>query len=66
MYTVLKRVDDAKTAAQQAADEARKAVATTALIGSLSLLVGAFISCAAAALGGRQRDEEEDLLIARV
>jgi hypothetical protein len=64
--TVLKRVDDAKTAAQQAADEARKAAATTALIGSLSLLVGAFISCAAAALGGRQRDEEEDLLIARV
>ncbi|TDK35035.1 hypothetical protein E2F50_12245 [Rhizobium deserti] len=63
---VLKRVEDAKNAAQQAADEARKAAATTALIGSLSLLVGAFISCAAAALGGRQRDEEEDLLITRV
>jgi hypothetical protein len=63
---VLKRVEDAKNAAQQAADEARKAAATTALIGSLSLLVGAFISCAAAALGGRQRDEDEDLLITRV
>jgi hypothetical protein len=60
---VLKRIDDAKVAAQQAADEARKAAATTALVGSLSLLVGAFISCAAAALGGRQRDEEEDLLV---
>ncbi len=47
---VLKRVDDAKVAAQKAADEARKAAATTALIGSLSLLVGAFISCVAAAL----------------
>lgn len=61
--SVLKRVDDAKVAAQKVADDARKAAATTALIGSLSLLVGAFISCAAAALGGRQRDEEEDVLI---
>ncbi|CDZ37856.1 Hypothetical protein NGAL_HAMBI1145_40750 [Neorhizobium galegae bv. officinalis] len=61
---VLKRIDDAKVAAQKAADEARKAAATTALLGSLSLLVGAFISSAAAALGGRQRDEEEDLLVA--
>jgi hypothetical protein len=61
---VLKRIDDAKVAAQKAADEARKAAATTALVGSLSLLVGAFISSAAAALGGRQRDEEEDLLVA--
>jgi hypothetical protein len=62
---VLKRIDDAKVAAQQAADKARKAAATTALVGSLSLLVGAFISCAAAALGGRQRDEEEDLVVTR-
>ena len=60
---VLKRVDDAKVAAQVAADKARKAAATTALVGSLSLLVGAFIYCAAAALGGRQRDEEEDLIV---
>ena len=62
--SVLKRIEDAKVAAQQATDEARKAAATTALVGSLSLLVGAFISSAAAALGGRQRDEEEDLLVA--
>ncbi|CDZ60662.1 Hypothetical protein NGAL_HAMBI2605_11440 [Neorhizobium galegae bv. orientalis] len=61
---VLKRIEDAKVAAQKATEEARKAAATTALVGSLSLLVGAFISCAAAALGGRQRDEEEDLLVA--
>lgn len=60
---VLKQIDDAKTAAKEAADKARKAGATTALLGSLSLLVGAFIASAAAALGGRQRDEEEDLLI---
>ncbi|MDC7745884.1 hypothetical protein [Rhizobium binxianense] len=61
--TVLKRIDDAKVAAQKAADEARKAASTTALLGSLSLLIGAFIASAAAALGGSQRDEEEDLLV---
>jgi hypothetical protein len=60
---VLKQIDDAKTAAKQAADKARKAAATTALIGAVSLLVGAFIASAAAALGGRQRDEEEDFLV---
>lgn len=61
--TVLKRIEDAKVATQKAADDARKAAATTALVGSLSLLVGAFVSCAAAALGGRQRDEDEDLIV---
>lgn len=62
--TVLKQIDDAKSTAKEAADKARKTGATTALVGSLSLLVGAFIASAAAALGGRQRDEEEDLLVA--
>ncbi|MGO6671835.1 hypothetical protein [Rhizobium leguminosarum] len=61
--TVLKRIDDAKVAAQKAADEARKAASTTALLGALSLLIGAFIASAAAAFGGSQRDEEEDLLV---
>lgn len=62
--TVLKQIDDAKVAAQAATDKARKAAATTALIGSISLLIGAFIASAAAALGGRQRDdEEEDVLV---
>ncbi|MDL2410815.1 hypothetical protein PY650_35805 [Rhizobium calliandrae] len=61
--TVLKQIDDAKSAAKEATDKARKTGATTALVGSLSLLVGAFIASAASALGGRQRDEEEDLLI---
>jgi hypothetical protein len=60
---VIQRLDEAKVAVQKTADDARKAAATTALIGSLALLIGAFISCAAAALGGRQRDEEEDVLI---
>lgn len=61
--TVLKQIDDAKVAAQAAADKARKTAATSALIGSLSLLVGAFIAAAAAAFGGHQRDEEEDLIV---
>jgi hypothetical protein len=61
--TVLKQIDDAKVAAQAATDKARKAAATTALIGSISLLIGAFIASAAAALGGRQRDDEEDVLV---
>ncbi|MGR9128789.1 hypothetical protein [Rhizobium leguminosarum] len=61
--TVLKRIDDAKVAAQKAADEARKVASTTALLGALSLLIGAFIAAAAAAFGGSQRDEEEDLIV---
>ena len=61
--TVLKRIEDAKVAAQKAADEARKAASTTALLGALSLLIGAFIAAAAAAFGGSQRDEEEDLIV---
>ncbi len=57
---VLKRVEQAKVEAQQAADSARKAGATFALVSALSLAVGAFIASAAAALGGKQRDEDED------
>ncbi|MBB4010089.1 hypothetical protein GGQ71_004386 [Rhizobium taibaishanense] len=62
---VLGQIDAAKAKAKEAADTARKAAATTALVGAISLLVGAFIASAAAALGGRQRDDEEDLLISR-
>jgi len=56
---VLKQIDDAKNAALKAADEARKSAATAAMLGALSLLIGAFIASAAAALGGRQRDDDE-------
>ena len=58
-----KRVDqviaDAKTAevkVQQGADAARKAGATLTIFTGLAMLIGAFIACAAAALGGQQRD----------
>lgn len=62
---VLQQIEDAKNAALQAADEARKTAATTALLGALSLLVGAFIASAAAAVGGRQRDDEELALVVK-
>ena len=61
-----KRVDDviaqAKAAAdkaKQAADAARKAAATFAIFLSLSFVVGAFIACVAAGIGGRNREEAE-------
>ncbi len=47
---VLTQIEDAKNAALKAADEARKSAATAAMLGALSLLVGAFIASAAAAL----------------
>jgi hypothetical protein len=59
-----KRVDavyaqarEAELKAKQAADAARKAGAQLALFTALSMLIGAFIAAAAAALGGAHRDE---------
>jgi len=51
-----KRVDDAFTAAWQAADDARKAVAHSMYWTFLALLVGAFCASFAATIGGKQRD----------
>jgi hypothetical protein len=42
--------------ARQAADAARKATAEASIFTALSMLVGAFIACIAAALGGQRRD----------
>jgi hypothetical protein len=60
----VKRVDDviaqvsaAEVKARQTADAARKAGAYLSIFMALSMLVGAFIACVAAALGGQQRDE---------
>ncbi len=50
------RVDTFITRAKLAADNARKGSAATALFTALSMLIGAFIACVAAALGGRERD----------
>jgi hypothetical protein len=58
-----KRIDDiiaaektAELKARQAADAARKAAATTSIFLALSMLIGAFIAAASAALGGQLRD----------
>lgn len=59
----LAKIDDAKVKAKQVADTARKAGATFALLAALSLVIGAFIASAAAAMGGKQRDDEETVFL---
>jgi hypothetical protein len=59
---VLKRADEAAQQAKQAAETARKAGLAFALVGALSLFIGAFIASAAAALGGHLRDANEGAL----
>ena len=54
---VLRQIDQAKAKAKETEDKARKAGITTTLLMVLSLFVGAFVASAAAALGGRRRDE---------
>lgn len=58
------RVEAAKVEAKETADSARKAGATFALVGALSLAIGAFIASVAAAFGGAQRDENEARYVA--
>lgn len=50
------KLEDAKTAARDAADKARKASAGAALWLFVSLLCGAFVASLAATYGGRRRD----------
>jgi hypothetical protein len=59
-----KRVDNvigqfqaAETKVKRTADQALKAAASLSFYTFFSMLIGAFIACVAAALGGRQRDE---------
>ena len=51
-----KRVDDVFTRARESAEAARKAAAMTSLLTALAMMIGAFVACAAAALGGHERD----------
>jgi hypothetical protein len=53
-----KRVDGVIAKARVDADAARKAGAYLSIFTALSMLIGAFIAAAAAALGGRHRDED--------
>jgi len=63
-----KRVDEviaqekqAVEKAKQAADTARKAAAAFSLYTAAAMLIGAFIACVSAAIGGRQRDAFRDI-----
>ncbi len=51
-----KRVDDTFARVRQEAEAARKAAATTSLLTALAMVIGAFVACVAAALGGHERD----------
>jgi len=51
-----KKIDDTVAAAQEQAEEASKTAATTSIFTLLSMMVGAFIACVAAAIGGQERD----------
>ncbi|MGH7042935.1 MAG: hypothetical protein ACREFY_12500 [Acetobacteraceae bacterium] len=58
--TVLTEAKAAAAKLREAANTARKATARLAIVTGLSMLIGAFIACVAAALGGRQRDEHQE------
>ena len=53
----IERGKQAATRVREAAETARKTAARTSLFGALALLIGAFVASAAAAHGGRLRDE---------
>jgi hypothetical protein len=55
--TTVAQLNDAQMKVRQAADTARKAAAKLSIVIALSMLIGAFIASAAAALGGSIRDE---------
>jgi hypothetical protein len=54
---VVAREKAAEVKAQQAADTARKSASAVSIFTALSMVIGAFIASAAAALGGSLRDE---------
>jgi hypothetical protein len=51
-----KRVDEVVARTQQEAEATRRAATRTSLLTSLAMIIGAFVACAAAALGGHERD----------
>jgi hypothetical protein len=54
--TAIAQAKAADVKARKAADAARKATSEASIFTALSMLVGAFIACIAAALGGQRRD----------
>jgi len=55
------RVNQALNSVRDAADKARKASSALGFFTALSMLIGAFIACVAAAYAGHLRDERSDL-----
>jgi hypothetical protein len=55
--TMMEQAQAAATKAREVADQARKSAARASFFLFFSMLIGAFIASAAAALGGRHRDE---------
>jgi len=55
--SVVAQEKDAEAKARQAADTARKSASAVSIFTALSMVIGAFIASAAAALGGSLRDE---------
>jgi len=55
--SVIAAVKSDETKARQAADAARKASSAASIFTALSMVIGAFIACVSAALGGRLRDQ---------
>jgi hypothetical protein len=53
----IERARQAAVQAREVAETARKTAAKVALFGALAMLIGAFVASAAAAFGGRLRDE---------
>lgn len=57
------QMDTARAEAREEVDAARAASATLAIATALAMLIGAFVACAAAVFGGRERDGLEDRLM---
>ena len=57
------QMDTARAEAREEVDAARAASATLAIATALAMMIGAFVACAAAVFGGRERDGLEDRLI---
>ncbi len=52
-----RRIDDAVVKEKQAVDQFRKGASALSIFTVISMLIGALVACAAAALGGAHRDE---------
>ena len=52
-----KRIDAVVARIKEAADVARKRAAAASLAAALAMVIGAFVACAAAALGGHERNQ---------